>query len=827
MAINKSMHAYRLLLRSIAETYASNELNYLGSRSISTFVSPIAQGRAAGVPYPPSWHFQAASDAATARFDPLLITNALQEKEEKCNSQQLAPGSLLLAQQRPLQQLLMISGTTDPVLWHTLELRRNISFLRFLTGSAGPKTSSRSAPVPDAEDCDDAFENLEAVRTRLDKLKRPSTIKSWDQTLLDALKATGNGLVAVLRFLAGVPGYLASFRSMTREDWAKWRSSTWKTIKHEAHHYWVGTKLLWYDVKIAARLALKTLRGKELTRRERKQLTRTAADLFRLVPMIIIVVIPFLEFALPVLLRLFPNMLPSTYEDKLKKEEELKRRLSVKLELARFLQDTVAEMAVEMAARKAGEDKNRAKDLLEFVKKVRAGEAVENSDILRFAQLFNDELTLDNLERVQLVSMCQFVGISPFGTDAFLVSRLRAHLQKVKSDDYEIEKEGLENLTEEELRAACRARGIRALYGEGAVPIMRRHLQDWLDLSLHRGLPSSLLLLSRAFTITAQVKDVAAKKDLAYAKLKDTIGVIPEEVVEKVSIEALGETPTGLEGLQKKLELLKREEALIREELARAEAAQKKAAATAAAAAAAAAAPAAAAAAAAVPAAAAAVAQQAAASAAEMLKAQSMSEEEKLVREKEVRDRRISATIQALMDLASNGVAKERTMFMDLLKKETDRVNADLAKTVATTQGGVRSLTFTNRGLEADAAQEVEGADKGAVPDALSQRVTKLLASIEKELDKVENTISKGMRVLDTDHDGIISQQELQKAITFLKEQLTAEEFQQLYEKLGGVAAEQGSAGIQVANLIEAATKKEEGGQDKGGAQEVVKIHTQ
>jgi LETM1 and EF-hand domain-containing protein 1 len=49
-------------------------------------------------------------------------------------------------------------------------------------------------------------------------------------------------------------------------------------------------------------------------------------------------VIPFLEFALPVLLRLFPNMLPSTFEDKLKKEEELKRRLAIRLELAKFLQ---------------------------------------------------------------------------------------------------------------------------------------------------------------------------------------------------------------------------------------------------------------------------------------------------------------------------------------------------------------------------------------------------------------------------------------------------------------------------------------------------------
>ncbi len=31
-------------------------------------------------------------------------------------------------------------------------------------------------------------------------------------------------------------------------------------------------------------------------------------------------------------------MLPSTFEDKLKKEEELKKRLNVKLEIAKFLQ---------------------------------------------------------------------------------------------------------------------------------------------------------------------------------------------------------------------------------------------------------------------------------------------------------------------------------------------------------------------------------------------------------------------------------------------------------------------------------------------------------
>lgn len=33
---------------------------------------------------------------------------------------------------------------------------------------------------------------------------------------------------------------------------------------------------------------------------------------------------------------------------------------------------------------------------------------------------------------MQLVSLCRFVGIQPFGTDAFLRSRLRRHLVEIK-----------------------------------------------------------------------------------------------------------------------------------------------------------------------------------------------------------------------------------------------------------------------------------------------------------------------------------------------------------------------------------------------------------
>ena len=77
-----------------------------------------------------------------------------------------------------------------------------------------------------------------------------------------------------------------------------------------------------------------------------------------------------MELALPLLLKVFPNMLPSTFEDKLKKEEELKRRLGAKLEVARFLQDTVAEMAKDIKSKRTGEVQASAEELYKFMNKV-------------------------------------------------------------------------------------------------------------------------------------------------------------------------------------------------------------------------------------------------------------------------------------------------------------------------------------------------------------------------------------------------------------------------------------------------------------------------
>ena len=92
------------------------------------------------------------------------------------------------------------------------------------------------------------------------------------------------------------------------------------------------------DVRTARDLVTRTLSGSSLTRRERKQLLRTVSDLFRLVPFSMFMIIPAAEFVLPFALRIFPNMLPSTFQDSLKAEESMKRELQSRIAMAHFFQ---------------------------------------------------------------------------------------------------------------------------------------------------------------------------------------------------------------------------------------------------------------------------------------------------------------------------------------------------------------------------------------------------------------------------------------------------------------------------------------------------------
>ncbi|KAG1652579.1 Mitochondrial proton/calcium exchanger protein [Nymphon striatum] len=80
-------------------------------------------------------------------------------------------------------------------------------------------------------------------------------------------------------------------------------------------HYYHGFRLLFIDIRVSSRLLWRILNGNSLSRREHKQLVRTVSDLFRLVPFSVFIIVPFMEFLLPVVLKLFPSMLPSTFQN--------------------------------------------------------------------------------------------------------------------------------------------------------------------------------------------------------------------------------------------------------------------------------------------------------------------------------------------------------------------------------------------------------------------------------------------------------------------------------------------------------------------------------
>jgi hypothetical protein len=84
------------------------------------------------------------------------------------------------------------------------------------------------------------------------------------------------------------------------------------------------------------------------------------------------------------------------------------------------------------------------------------------------------------------VELLQFLGLNPLGTAAFLRMRLSSHLNDIKVDDIEIQKEGIDDLTDDELRQASRARGMPAPFGEGCTAFMQRQMKEWIELSLDK-----------------------------------------------------------------------------------------------------------------------------------------------------------------------------------------------------------------------------------------------------------------------------------------------------------------------------------------------------
>ncbi|KAH7542144.1 hypothetical protein FEM48_Zijuj02G0042100 [Ziziphus jujuba var. spinosa] len=558
-------------------------------------------------------------------------------------------------------------------------------------GSSGDRNGqkvSAQKKEPSPEECDQAVEGLSTVKA-----------KAKAKQIQESEKDAKSFMITIWSKLLGIGPALKAVASMSREDWAK-KFSHWKDeFKSTMQHYWLGTKLLWADIRISSRLLLKLASGKSLSRREKQQLTRTTADIFRLVPFAVFIIVPFMEFLLPVFLKLFPNMLPSTFQDKMKEE-------------------------------------------------VRKGVRVSNDEILGFAKLFNDELTLDNISRPRLVNMCKYMGIRPYGTDAYLRYQLRKRLREIKTDDRMIQAEGIESLSERELVMACRDRG---LLRPMSVEEMRQELRDWLDLSLNHFVPSSLLILSRAFSVHGKVKPEEA--------VQATLSSLPDEVVDTVGVTALPSEDSVAER-RRKLEFLEMQEELIKDSVSR----------------------------------------QTDVALEEMTTptAREAQEQKGKILDKHEQLCELSRALAVLASASS--VSREREEFLRLVNKEVELYNSIVEK--GGTEGEEQAkIAYKAARKDSDQAAEMAKGDK--VSTALIDRVDAMLQKLEKEIDDVDAKIGDRWRLLDRiiavdmpwlrfsrwlvfyrDYDGKVTPEEVASAANYLKDTLGKEGIQELIGNL-------------------------------------------
>ena len=152
----------------------------------------------------------------------------------------------------------------------------------------------------------------------------------------------------------------------------------------------------------------------------------------------------------------------------------------------------------------------------------------------------------------------------------------------IKEDDRRILWEGLDSLTVTEMRDACRARGMR---GTDLTDLEYSYqLKEWLDLSIQKNIPISLLIMSRAFMLTSPVVTSTKTEDVLKSSMSsldsDLLNeVVLVEVAAKIAASKGDEdliAMTQMEMQERKLESLQFQEEMIEDEREDADEAQQK-----------------------------------------------------------------------------------------------------------------------------------------------------------------------------------------------------------------------------------------------------------
>lgn len=256
------------------------------------------------------------------------------------------------------------------------------------------------------------------------------------------------------------------------------------------------------EVKLAGRVVWRSfVLGHRYSRRDLELLRRTAKDVFRLLPFASFIMTSGFTMTYLVWARIFPSILPSHFlkaadlidkRHQTRQEESANERLTAAQELRNLTRQFVLEQ----------EDNQDHRDrLLRLMDDLQDPHAVLTArDIVTSATLLKDYLSLENLDRSILVRMAKFFGVEEKLPSPVLRFQLRRVIRSIQNDDKNISVEGVESLSQEELKVACQTRGLaRAGRGVDSAEVLRRRLSNWMSLSLSPDVPVAVLVLYSAF----------------------------------------------------------------------------------------------------------------------------------------------------------------------------------------------------------------------------------------------------------------------------------------------------------------------------------------
>eukprot|EP00760_Papus_ankaliazontas_P028612 PhM_4_TR3801/c0_g1_i1/m.40200/K17800/LETM1, MDM38; LETM1 and EF-hand domain-containing protein 1, mitochondrial len=227
------------------------------------------------------------------------------------------------------------------------------------------------------------------------------------------------------------------------QTWMEW-------LRAGARFYWDGTKAYAWNTKHAAVLVAKQSAGHSLTRSQRMHLLVARKDCLKIVPFSVFVLVPFMEFLLPIALIYFPTLLPSTYEDEEHRAKRLAAVCKKRVTIAKELSVLEPKMTQILASKKTN---------------------VKDPNALK-------EPYFKNLTTRQLYLLNSYTGRTTPLADCTPVSLLRFNLRKriqfLYRDDCLLRTWGVDRLNPVEVRDACIDRSL---------PYDLNLLSEWIEKS--------------------------------------------------------------------------------------------------------------------------------------------------------------------------------------------------------------------------------------------------------------------------------------------------------------------------------------------------------